>query len=360
MMESIGDGVIATDGRGRVRLMNPVAQALTGWTQAEAVGRPIEEVFVIVNEETRQPAENPVFRAIREGVVMGLANHTVLIARGGAETSIDDSAAPIKGRDGGVVGVVMVFQDATERRRHEAALRESEERHRTILESITDAFFALDRDWRFTYVNRQAEALLGRSRDDCSARASGRSTPETVGNEFERAYRRAMDEGRGGRVRGRSTRRTTAGTRSTPTRRRTASRSTSGTSPSGSGPRRSRPGSRRRPSSYGGSTRRPCRAPPTSTTSSTSKAASPTSTPPSWACGGRAWTRRWAGTSSTSATRPNWRHACNGRSGGHRHEATRPGRDALHEPPGRAAVRVHLRAGPRGGRGGRGGRRLDP
>jgi PAS domain S-box-containing protein len=108
LMESIGDGVVATDGRGRVRLMNPVAQALTGWTQAEAVGRPLEEVFVILNEETRRPAENPVLRAVREGVVMGLANHTVLMARGGAETSIEDSAAPVKDATGNVVGVVMV------------------------------------------------------------------------------------------------------------------------------------------------------------------------------------------------------------------------------------------------------------
>ena len=195
MMHSIGDGVIATDRRGRVRLMNPVAQRLTGWSHDEAVGRPIEEVFVIVNEETRQPAENPVFRAIREGVVMGLANHTLLIARAGAETSIDDSAAPIKDRDGRVVGVVMVIQDATERRRHEAELRESEGRHRAILESVTDAFFALDRDWRFTYVNRRAEALLGRSRDGLVGKTLWQEYPETLGNDIERRYRRAMERG---------------------------------------------------------------------------------------------------------------------------------------------------------------------
>ena len=236
MMESIGDGVFATDGRGRVRLMNPVAQALTGWTQAEAVGRPVEEVFRIVNEQTRQPAENPVFRAIREGVVMGLANHTVLIARDGTETSIDDSAAPIKDRDGVVVGVVMVFQDATERRRHEARLRESEERHRTILESITDAFYAFDRDWRFTYVNRRAEALMGRSREELL----GKDVWEDLSRRHRVRLRRPPIAGRwtrGSSSRSRrSTRRTTAGTSFMPTLRRTASRSTSGTSGSGSGP----------------------------------------------------------------------------------------------------------------------------
>ena len=126
---------------------------------------------------------------------MGLANHTLLLARGGAETPIEDSAAPIKDETGNVVGVVMVFQDATERRRHEAALRESEERHRTILESITDAFFALDRDWRFTYVNRQAEALLGRSRGDLLGKSLWEEYPGTVGNDIERRYRRAMGGG---------------------------------------------------------------------------------------------------------------------------------------------------------------------
>ena len=118
-LESIGDGVIATDGRGRVRLMNPIARSLTGWTQEQAVGRPVEEVFHIVNEATRQPAENPVTRASAEGIVLGLANHTTLISRDGTETPIDDSAAPIKDRDGRVVGVVMVFRGIAERRRHE-------------------------------------------------------------------------------------------------------------------------------------------------------------------------------------------------------------------------------------------------
>jgi len=113
-LESIGDGVIATDDQGRVTLMNPVAQALTGWTDAGARGRPIEDVFAIINEATRQPVENPVTKARRQGTIVGVANHTILLSRDGREIPIADSAAPIKAADGRVQGVVVVFRDATD------------------------------------------------------------------------------------------------------------------------------------------------------------------------------------------------------------------------------------------------------
>jgi PAS domain S-box-containing protein len=115
-LTSIGDAVIATDGEARINFMNPIAEALTGWSQAQAMGRPMVEVFSIVNETTRKTVENPVDRVIREGVIVGLANHTILIARDGTETPIDDSAAPIKDNDGNVAGVVLVFRDITERK----------------------------------------------------------------------------------------------------------------------------------------------------------------------------------------------------------------------------------------------------
>jgi PAS domain S-box-containing protein len=118
-LASIGDAVIATDVDGRVTQMNAIAEGLTGWTEADASGRPLGEVFVIVNEDSRRPVEAPVAVVLREHKIVGLANHTVLIARGGNETAIDDSAAPIMSAAGRIVGVVLVFRDVTERRRVE-------------------------------------------------------------------------------------------------------------------------------------------------------------------------------------------------------------------------------------------------
>ena len=119
VLSSIGDAVIATDGQGRVSFTNPVARSLTGWAEDEAKGKPLEDVFAIVSEDDRRPVENPVARVIREGVVVGLANHTALIARDGTERPIADSAAPIKDHEDKIVGVVLVFRDVTDERRHE-------------------------------------------------------------------------------------------------------------------------------------------------------------------------------------------------------------------------------------------------
>jgi len=105
-----------------VEFMNAIAQDLTGWTSEEAIGRPLTEVFHIINEETRQVAENPVEKVQRLQTVVGLANHTALISRQGKEYVIDDSAAPIRAEDGEMTGIVLVFRDVTEVRRTEAAL----------------------------------------------------------------------------------------------------------------------------------------------------------------------------------------------------------------------------------------------
>ncbi len=125
-LSSIGDAVIAADAEGRIKFLNPVAEALTGWPQAEALGKNLSQVFGIINEETRQPAADPVARAMREGTVVGLANHTLLVARGGQEIPIADSAAPIRDDGGNIIGVVLIFRDVTERRRAEKALQASE------------------------------------------------------------------------------------------------------------------------------------------------------------------------------------------------------------------------------------------
>ncbi|MGH7349092.1 MAG: CHASE3 domain-containing protein, partial [Candidatus Rokuibacteriota bacterium] len=123
-LTSIGDAVAVTDAQGRITLLNPVAQGLTRWGD-EAAGRPLETVFRIVNEATRQPVENPVSKVIRLGAIVGLANHTVLIAKDGTEVPIDDSGAPIRDSRGRIVGVVLVFRDITERRGSERALQDA-------------------------------------------------------------------------------------------------------------------------------------------------------------------------------------------------------------------------------------------
>src|ERR1700741_878349 len=118
-LASIGDAVISTDVEGRVTLMNRVAESLTGWTEAEALGRSLTDIFQILNEQSRQPVGNPALRALSAGTIIGLANHTILVAKDGTEWPIADSAAPIQNEQGEVVGAVLVFRDISESKRME-------------------------------------------------------------------------------------------------------------------------------------------------------------------------------------------------------------------------------------------------
>ncbi len=152
-LSSIGDAVITTDADGGVTFMNPAAQALTGWTLEEARGVPLEDVFKIVNEESRQTVENPTARALREGVVVGLTNHSLLIARDGTERPIDDSAAPIRNEREDVAGVVLVFRDVTERRRHEQAAHEALRYAEEIVATLREPFLVLDKGLRVKTAN---------------------------------------------------------------------------------------------------------------------------------------------------------------------------------------------------------------
>ena len=121
-LRSIGDGVIATDLAGNITFMNPIAERMTGWTLSEAEGKSIEDVFEIVNEDTGEKADNPVVRVLSEGVIVGLANHTSLIAKDGTVQPIDDSGAPIKGESGEILGSILVFHDISERRQAESRI----------------------------------------------------------------------------------------------------------------------------------------------------------------------------------------------------------------------------------------------
>jgi PAS domain S-box-containing protein len=143
-LASIGDGVLVTDADGRVTSINAAAEALTGWSRKEAVGQLVEDVFRIVNEQTRQPAENPVRRVIRDGVVVGLGNHTVLVARDGVERAIHDSGAPVRNAAGDITGAVVVFRDDTARRKAEHRLQRSEARLQALVSASSQIVWSTD------------------------------------------------------------------------------------------------------------------------------------------------------------------------------------------------------------------------
>ena len=161
-LNSIGDAVIATDAEGCVTLLNPLAEKLTGWKWGDATGRSVDDIFHIINQETRQPATIPVKETLAHGTIHGLANHTVLIARGGSECAIADSCAPIRDRDGQVVGAVLVFRDVTEEYAMQQAMRDSTALIQTILNTVVDGIVTLHAHGGIVEtVNQAAERMFG-------------------------------------------------------------------------------------------------------------------------------------------------------------------------------------------------------
>ncbi len=158
---SIGDAVISTDINGRVVSMNPVAESLTGWSSREATGQPLETVFCIINEQTRQPVESPVSNVLKSGHIVGLANHTLLIAKDGREIPIADSGAPIRNRFGETTGVVLVFRDQSKERANRKALEESEARFRGIYDSMSAGVARVSLDFTIETANQAYCAMLG-------------------------------------------------------------------------------------------------------------------------------------------------------------------------------------------------------
>ena len=160
-LSSIGDAVITTDANACVTLLNPLAEQLTGWIQAQAIGRPISEVFTIINKETRLPSTIPVTETLQNGTVHGLANHTVLIAVDGIEYDIADSCAPIRGRDGDVVGAVLVFRNVSAEYAIQQALRDNTAFIETIINTVADGIITLHaRDGIIESANNKAQLMF--------------------------------------------------------------------------------------------------------------------------------------------------------------------------------------------------------
>jgi diguanylate cyclase (GGDEF)-like protein/PAS domain S-box-containing protein len=196
-LSSIGDAVIATDSEGRVTFMNSVAETLTGWTQADAIGTPLDVCFTIINEVNGEPAENPVAKVLRTGEVARLANHTSLVSRGGAVRPIDDSAAPIRNAGGDVIGAVLVFRDATAREDREMGAR----RLAAIVENSEDAIYSVSlaggnlRDALIQTWNHGAEALYGYRAEEIVGQPISRLIPvELYDEELDTLTRIARGE----------------------------------------------------------------------------------------------------------------------------------------------------------------------
>jgi PAS domain S-box-containing protein len=207
-LASIGDAVITTDTQGLVTFLNPMAERLTGWTQQEAAGQPLETVFRIINEESREAVASPAPRVLREGLIVGLANHTVLIAKDGLERPIDDSAAPLRNPEGNVSGVVLVFRDITQRRAQERSLKESEERFRLLVGNVIDyAIFMLDPQGNVASWNAGAERIKGYSADEIIGTHFSKFYPAEVAasgfpeSELTTAVREGRYEDEGWRIR---------------------------------------------------------------------------------------------------------------------------------------------------------------
>ncbi len=193
-LASIGDAVITTDTHGLITNMNAGAESLIGWTYAESVGQPLETLFRIVNEDTRQPVPNPVTKVLRDRVTVSLANHTILISKDGTERPIDDSAAPIRTKEGEILGSVLCFRDISERKLAETNRLAVQEHIAKTMESVTDGFIRYGRDWRIVYANAESGRIHNLARWEMIGNVLWNVFPAVVGTKLETEYRRAVAE----------------------------------------------------------------------------------------------------------------------------------------------------------------------
>jgi two-component system, cell cycle sensor histidine kinase and response regulator CckA len=178
MLNSLVDGVICTDTQGRVEMLNPLAETLTGWKNEEARGMPLDEVFRIVGGKTRKAVENPVSKVLREGMIIGLANSTVLIARDGTERPIADSGAPIRDEQGNVAGVVLVFRDQSRERAAQKALAKAARRYRELVHNANSAIIRWDCHGEIKFFNEYAQKFFGYKAGEAIGKHVGILVPE--------------------------------------------------------------------------------------------------------------------------------------------------------------------------------------
>lgn len=198
-LQSIGDAVIATDNSGRVTRMNRTAETLTGWGGAEAQGRQLSEVFRIVDADSGQGVADPVAAVLERGETVGLANHTVLVSRDGSRYQIADSAAPIRAGDGSIQGVILVFSDVSARYGAEQAVRESERRFKSIVESSPMGMFLYELDGKgdliFSGANPAADRILGVSNDAFVGMTIEEAFPPLADTEVPARYKHVAANG---------------------------------------------------------------------------------------------------------------------------------------------------------------------
>jgi PAS domain S-box-containing protein len=175
-LSSIGDAVIATDVSGKIVFMNGVAEELTGWTLSEASQKPVKQAFNIVNEQTRREVEDPVAKVLEKGLLVGLANHTVLLRKDGSELPIDDSGAPIRDKDGKTTGVVLVFRDITERKQTDDAIR----RQASLIDLSPDGIIVRTPEGAISFWSEGAQKLYGWTK----AEAVGQITHDLLKTRF--------------------------------------------------------------------------------------------------------------------------------------------------------------------------------
>ncbi|TGN13207.1 PAS domain S-box protein [Leptospira ilyithenensis] len=196
-LNSIGDAVIASDNQGRITRMNPVAEKLTGWLAYEAIGAPVRNVFHIVNAKTRVPAKNPIDEVLKTGQIVGLANHTALLAKNGVEYQIADSGAPIQNEKGDVLGVVLVFRDVTADYKMQEELRGSEERFAAIFKA-SPMGMAVTRytDGVYVSVNKAFCQLFEYRRDEIIGKSTKQTQHWWISEERDRLLEILRDTGR--------------------------------------------------------------------------------------------------------------------------------------------------------------------